>query len=162
MTLPNYPDPAGAPGVPELPTGTDPAISQQPGWTPPPSSPEQLGYPAQPGYPGQPGWTPPPGYPPYPAYVYAPAQPTNGMAIASMVTSIAAFVICGGLFGIVGAILGHVARKQCRERGEQGEGMALAGIIVGWIGFGIGLLIITLYIGMFAFLFTLDPTTTYE
>jgi hypothetical protein len=30
-------------------------------------------------------------------------------------------------------VLGHVARKQIRERGQQGDGMALAGIIVGWI-----------------------------
>jgi hypothetical protein len=30
-----------------------------------------------------------------------------------------------------------VARRQIRESGEQGDGMALAGIIVGWITTGI-------------------------
>jgi hypothetical protein len=29
--------------------------------------------------------------------------------------------------------MGHVARKQIRERGEQGDGFALAGIIIGWV-----------------------------
>jgi hypothetical protein len=33
--------------------------------------------------------------------------------------------------------MGHIARKQISERGEQGDGMALAGIIIGWITTGI-------------------------
>jgi|SoiMethySBSTD1v2_1073268.scaffolds.fasta_scaffold779843_2 hypothetical protein len=71
----------------------------------------------------------PPGYAPgqpygQPTYVVSP--PTNGLAIASMIVSLVGF-------GPVGAILGHVARKQIRERGEQGDGFALAGIIVGWV-----------------------------
>lgn len=77
---------------------------------------------------------------PYPA----PTQ-TNGMAIASLVVSIVSITVCCGLTGIVGAILGHVARKQINERNESGGGMALAGIIVGWIGFAIALLVIAFY-----------------
>jgi hypothetical protein len=61
------------------------------------------------------------------------SQPTNGLAIASMIISILGF-------GPVGAIMGHVARKQIRERGEQGDGFALAGIIVGWVTTGIWVL----------------------
>ncbi|HEX2356783.1 MAG TPA: DUF4190 domain-containing protein, partial [Micromonosporaceae bacterium] len=86
------------------------------------------------------------GYPPgYPAYGYGvAAPPTNGMAIASMIVSIVGLVgICaygiGGYIGAVGAILGHVSRRQVRERGESGDGMALAGIIIGWIATGIAL-----------------------
>jgi hypothetical protein len=74
-----------------------------------------------PGY-QTPGY-PPPGYPsPYGPVAVA---PTNGLAVAALVTAII------GL-GPVAAILGHVARRQIRERGEQGDGLALAGIIVGW------------------------------
>lgn len=89
----------------------------------------------------------PPGYPQsgYPAYGYGVVPPTNGMAIASMIVSIVgALGICawgvGAYIGVVGAILGHVARRQIRERGEGGDGMALAGIIIGWIATGIALL----------------------
>jgi hypothetical protein len=67
------------------------------------------------------------------------------MAIASMTTSIVGLplLMCYGLglpVSIVGAILGHIAKRQIRERGEPGDGMALAGIIMGWIGAALGLL----------------------
>ncbi|MFC4148547.1 DUF4190 domain-containing protein [Micromonospora mangrovi] len=78
------------------------------------------------------------GYPPaaYPPG-YRPAPPQNGLAIAAMIVSIVgALGLCGyglgGYVGLVGAVLGHVSRKQIRERGESGEGFATAGIIVGW------------------------------
>ena len=81
--------------------------------------------------------------PPYP-YPYQPR--TNGLAIASLVCSVAGVATC--VSAPVGAILGHVARKQIRERGEAGDGMALAGIIVGWIltGLLVGVLMIPLVI----------------
>jgi hypothetical protein len=103
-------------------------------------------YPQQPG-----GWTNPssgqqpypgmPGYPPPSPYGYLPVQPsppTNGMAIAALVVAcVGVLGLCayglGGWIGAIGAILGHVARRQIRERGDAGDGMALAGIIVGWI-----------------------------
>jgi hypothetical protein len=80
----------------------------------------------QAGYPGQYG--PPPGYP------YAPPQRTNGMAIASMVLGILWIYWIGSILALV---FGYVARNQIRERGEAGGGMATAGIVLGWIGVGI-------------------------
>ena len=92
----------------------------------------------------------PPGYP-YPVqYAYVPARPTNGLAIASLVVSIASFVVCP-LFAIVGLVLGYKARTQIRERNEDGDGLALAGIITGWCGVGFSVL----YLGIFAFIFTI-------
>jgi hypothetical protein len=74
-----------------------------------------------------------------------PAPKTNGMAVAAMVVSIVAAVgICaygvGGLLGVVGALLGHVSRRQIRGSGEAGDAMAMAGVIVGWIAFAIGVI----------------------
>jgi hypothetical protein len=43
----------------------------------------------------------------------------------------------GGWIGAIGAILGHVSQRQIRERGDGGGGMALAGVIVGWIATGL-------------------------
>jgi hypothetical protein len=82
-----------------------------------------------------------------------PGGRTNGLSIAAMVISIVGMVSlsCYGVGGIIlgtlGAIFGHVSRKQIRERGEAGAGMALAGIIVGWIAVGLGLVIVAVVIG---------------
>jgi hypothetical protein len=105
----------------------------------------QQSYPAAPysapGY-QQPGYQQP-GYPPQPFPVYAQPQSTNGLAIASLVCAILGLFTCG-LSSIVGAILGHVARKQIAERNEGGDGVALSGIIVGWI-------VTVLYAGLLVF-----------
>jgi hypothetical protein len=90
----------------------------------------------------------PPGYG-YPAYAYPAAAPTNGLAIAALVCALAGLAV--GISAPVGAILGHIARRQIRERGEQGDGMALAGIIVGWILTGIMALCCAGYISMVGF-----------
>nr|WP_225443727.1 DUF4190 domain-containing protein [Lolliginicoccus lacisalsi] len=58
------------------------------------------------------------------------AQRTNGLAIASLIVSIASLLCCG-LFGFIGIILGVMARKQIRQTGENGDGLAIAGIAVG-------------------------------
>jgi hypothetical protein len=81
------------------------------------------------------------------------APPTNGLAVAAMIVSIVSLVVCGGLTGPVGAIMGHVARRQVRDRGEQGDGFALAGIIIGWIATAIFAAIIIFYVLFFAAIF---------
>ena len=64
---------------------------------------------------------------------YQAAPGTNGMAIASLVCGLLGFVTC--VSSIAAIILGHIARKQIRESGgrQQGDGMALAGLILGYI-----------------------------
>jgi len=87
----------------------------------------------QPGY-GQPGYGQPAyGQPAYGQPVVV-SRPTNGLAIAAMIVAILGF-------GPVGAIMGHIARRQIQQTGEQGDGFALAGIIVGWITTGIWVLV---------------------
>jgi len=132
----SWPDPSGPP--PQLPTGPLP---------PPPTAPS---YPAG-GYraaPLPPGNLPPPGYGGFPT---PPGR--SGLAVASMVVSIvsAATLVCGlcaGFFwfvsiagGVVGLVLGAVARRRITESAESGGGMALTGIVVGAIAAGLGLLL---------------------
>ena len=109
-----------------------------------------------PGYgaPGSPGYGPPPpqgsygpvpGYGPAPGYGPYPPQyrrPTNTLAILSLVL---AFV-----FAPVGLIMGIMARKQIRQTGEDGDGLALAGIIVGGIFTAFFVLLIVFWIIAFA------------
>lgn len=65
-----------------------------------------------------------PGYPPYPVG-YPPPPRTNGMAIASL--------ICGFLFAPLGIIFGHISLSQIRRTGEQGRGLAIAGLVISYL-----------------------------
>jgi hypothetical protein len=84
--------------------------------------------------PGQPYYGPQQPYPPYqgPYPPYPPVPPTNGLAIASLVCGVGMFVI--GISFIPAIICGHIARRQIRRTGEQGGGLALAGLILGYVG----------------------------
>jgi preprotein translocase subunit SecG len=92
---------------------------------------------------GAPGYGPPPGYG-YPPPGYPPVwrRPTNTMAILSLVL---AFV-----FAPAGLVLGIIARKQIRRTGEDGAGLALAGIIVGSIATALFVLLFVAMIVAFA------------
>ncbi|MEV4631400.1 DUF4190 domain-containing protein [Micromonospora sp. NPDC049523] len=131
--------PAGPPAGPAYPypPGPDPSAAYQAPGAPDPAYqyPDPTAYQTPPGYPAPTGY-PAQAYPP--GYGYPATPPQNGMAVASLVVSIVGVLgLCGyglgGYLGIVGAILGHVAKRQIRERGESGAGMATAGIIIGWI-----------------------------
>jgi hypothetical protein len=109
---------------------------------PPPYGPTGYGGPPPPMYPGPGGFGgPPPMYPgPYDPYQGYPSQDTNGLAIASLVTSIAGVVLgiplaifcyVGWLIPVVGAVLGGIALNQIKQRGQQGRGLAIAGIAIG-------------------------------
>jgi len=86
----------------------------------PPAPPPPYGY--------GPPYPPPPGYPPY-----YPPRPTNGFAIASLVLGILWIYWLGSILAL---IFGYIAQRQIRERNENGNGMAIAGIVLGWIGAG--------------------------
>ena len=66
---------------------------------------------------------------------------TNSLAITSLICGIAQFMF-GPLATIPAVVCGHVARNQIRRTGEQGAGMALAGLILGWIGVGFTVLVV--------------------
>jgi len=65
---------------------------------------------------------------------------TNPLAIASLVCGLAQFLGFWVVTGIPAIIMGHISRRQIRERGEQGDGMALAGLILGYIGVVLGII----------------------
>jgi Domain of unknown function (DUF4190) len=68
-----------------------------------------------------------------------PARPTNQLAIAALVCGCAQLFF-SVLTGIPAVILGHIARRQIRETGENGDGMALAGLILGYVGIGLSVI----------------------
>ena len=102
------------------------------------------------------GWGgPPPGtiYPgagvPAPAYPGATGTQTSGLAIASLVTGL--FFWCWVIPGIVSIVLGHLALESIENSGgaKRGRGMAVAGIVLGWVGIGIvGLLVLVWFVAV--------------
>ncbi|MFJ9035347.1 DUF1707 and DUF4190 domain-containing protein [Streptomyces sp. NPDC102406] len=58
--------------------------------------------------------------------------PTNGKAIGALVCGVSTF-FSAGLSGIPAVILGHMARGEIRRTGQQGDGMAVAGLVLGWL-----------------------------
>jgi type II secretory pathway pseudopilin PulG len=109
---------------------TPPPPSQQPSTPNPASTSAWLNVPPVPSQQS-------PQYPPQ-AQPYRPYQPpkTDGGAIASMVLGIASFVLClSFLAGIPAIILGHISRSKIKKSTGrlQGDGMALTGLILGYI-----------------------------
>jgi hypothetical protein len=88
----------------------------------------------------------PPAAPPAAAYPvpYTPSYPvptTNGLAVASL---IAGFFWLGWLGSFLAVIFGHVALGQIKQSGgrEQGEGLAIAGLVLGYLGVATLLLVV--------------------
>ena len=98
-----------------------------------------------PGTSGSPPGAPAPGYY-YPGQV-APRR-TNQLAIAALVCAIGQ-VFFWFLTGIAAIVLGHMARRQIRETGEEGDGMALAALILGYIGVAVSVIGIAIFIVAF-------------
>ena len=139
---PAAPSPWGAPPPPPPGQWSAPAPGPLAPAPEPPGSapPNPFAPPAPYGYPG--GYPPP--YPsPYPPA--GPSRPTNGLAVASLILGIVGWVPCG-IGSVVGVVLGFVARGQIRAaQGRQGgDGLALAGIILGFVGIGFIVLLLVL------------------
>lgn len=165
------PGPFAAPPPPGAsPSGYGPPPS---GYGPPPSGygppPGVAGPAAGPGAsPGGPVLGPPGGGPPagppagsfapppqpyggYPGYGYgypmAPVRRTNGLATASLIMGIVGFFVCP-IIGVGAVISGLIARKRIRTSGEDGSGLALAGLIMGWITTALTAFVMLFYLGV--------------
>jgi len=77
---------------------------------------------------------PPQQQPQYAQPYGAPAQP--GWNVMAIVAFIASFFI-----SILGIILGFIALSQIKRTGEQGRGLALAGIIIGFVSLILGIIV---------------------
>jgi hypothetical protein len=65
------------------------------------------------------------------------------MAIASMVLGIIWIYWVGSVLALV---FGYVALRQIRDRDEAGRGMAIAGIVLGWVGVGVAAIVLIIVI----------------
>ena len=85
---------------------------------------------------------------------YAQAPPTDGLAIAALVLGIIAVIFCyiWALFGIPAVICGHISLKKIKNSHTPlgGKGMAIAGLVTGYIGITLQILAIIGFVAAFA------------
>lgn len=92
--------------------------------------------------------------PPQPPYqgqlggMYVP-PPTNSLAILALVF--------GVVVPIAGIICGHIARRQIKQTGEGGDGLALAGLTIGYALTGFTILVIVFYFARLLIVFSALP-----
>jgi hypothetical protein len=137
VTNPPLPDGTPPPTDPYSPVDYPANYPQMPPPVYPSPYPQPMGY----GY-------PPPGYPADPYDPYRPTKPpgTNGKAIAALVSSVAGLACC--FPALAGLILGIIAMRETKRTGQDGYGLALAGVIVGGLVTAGGVLYVLFFIVM--------------
>ncbi|MGX9791522.1 DUF4190 domain-containing protein [Mycobacterium sp. MMS18-G62] len=129
------------PDKPEAPAPSQPA-------PPPPPQPPPSQYGAYPGsYPA-----PPPQ--PYSGFAPPPTGPRNGLGIAALVIAIIALVFCWSVFGgvilgLCAVIIGFVARGRVKRGEATNGGVAIAGIVLGFLAIIVSLIFVPIWIGVF-------------
>jgi hypothetical protein len=95
---------------------------------------------------------------------YAAPAPTDGLSIASLVCGIMAIISCyiWGIFGLPAVICGHMSLKKINNSltPVAGKGMAIAGLICGYIGIVLQLALIIG--GIFLFMNAKDQHQLFE
>lgn len=74
---------------------------------------------------------------------------TSSLAVVSLIFGILAYVFLPGLGALVAVVCGHAARSEIRRAPPgtiEGDGMALAGLILGWIQIALTIIAIGLFL----------------
>ena len=90
----------------------------------------------------------PGGHPAAPAWPTARPK-TNALAVASLACGVGQ-PFTGFLSTIPAIVLGHMARREIRRTGEDGAGLATAGLVLGWSGAILILLALLLFVALVA------------
>jgi hypothetical protein len=79
------------------------------------------------------------------------AKAGSGLAIASFVTSLALILLSAGFLSFIGSILGHVSLSKLRKAGSnQNRGLAVAGVIIGWVSTALAWIFLIGFIALIA------------
>lgn len=80
-----------------------------------------------------------------------PVKETSALALTSLISGILGWTVLPWLGSIVAIITGHMARKEIRENPatKEGDGLALAGLIMGWAMIALSILTILVIILFF-------------
>ncbi len=94
----------------------------------------------------------PPAPPAAPAPVYVQGRTTNALALVSLISGILGWTVMPWLGSVVAVITGHMARAELRRNADtqEGDGFAIAGLVLGWSMLGLtllGILVAILFFG---------------
>ena len=98
----------------------------------------------------------------YPAYGLppTPTRPTNAMAVAALISGVVSWILLPLFGGVAAVVLGHLALSQLKKTGEEGNGLAIGGLVLGYLNLLFSLVMVCVFgtaiIGCFAALFTLE------
>jgi hypothetical protein len=85
--------------------------------------------------------------------------PNSPLAITSLICGIAAFVILPVIGSILALVFGYLAQNDIKKSQGRvgGKGMATAGIVLGYVGLGLGVLAVIFFIVVFSVVATNLP-----
>jgi hypothetical protein len=113
------PDPAPQPQAAEAPTVQAPTVQAPAAQAQAAAPAASIATPAQPGY----GYPATAGAP----FAYPPVRPTNVLGIITLVLGVLGFAL-------VPVITGHIALAQIKRTGDEGRGITIAGLVLGYVG----------------------------
>ena len=87
---------------------------------------------------------------PQPYAQHVPSEKYNVLAIVSLVTSVLGI-------SLVGIITGHIGLSQIGKTGEKGRGLAIAGLVLGYLGILISIIALVIFIPVMIAILN-DPT----
>lgn len=100
-----------------------------------------------------------------PSLPLSPTPPTNSLAVVSLVTGILAWILLPFIAAIVAIITGHMAKNEIKKSagGFTSDGLATAGLVLGYVQLGLSLCICLLVIvltaaGLLTIPFTFRPS----
>jgi heme/copper-type cytochrome/quinol oxidase subunit 2 len=103
---------------------------------------------------GYPPPYPPPPPQPYSGFTPPPTGPRNGLGITALILAIIGLVFCwtvagGIILGLCAIIIGFVGRGRVKRGEATNGGVAIAGIVLGFLAIIVSLIFIPIWIGVF-------------
>lgn len=84
-----------------------------------------------------------------------PAEPSHNVLAWVSLGLGCAFLLFGTLASIAAVVCGHIARRQIRQRGEQGDSAAVWGLVLGYFGIALSVLVVVFFVLLFVGAFAL-------
>ena len=74
------------------------------------------------------------------------ARPTNTLAIVSLSSGILSWFLVPVVGAVVAVVTGHLAKAEIRRTGEQGDGFATIGLVLGYLHLAVVVLLLGLLV----------------